>query len=101
VYGAGFGVQLGAGVATVVVSSAVYGVLVAAFASASTGAGLVVGVVAGALRGMTVLAGVGVRTPERLLAFHQRMRRAQVPIRSTGLIVQLALAALITLLGTV
>lgn len=97
VYGAGFGVQIGTGVTTVVVSSAVYGVLAAAFASASVEVGLAIGAVAGALRGATVLSTVGVQSPQRLLQFHEGMRRLQDPVRRAGLIAQLALAGLIAL----
>src|SRR5690349_7970245 len=60
VYGLGFGAQLGAGVTTVVVSSAVYAVWLAALASAHPLTGLLIGGAAGALRGATVLAGVTV-----------------------------------------
>lgn len=97
VYGAGFGLQLGAGVATVVVSSAVYAVLVAGFASASIGGGLAIGAAAGALRGMTVLVGAGVRTPQRLLGFHRNMHRLHAPVRTSALCAQLAIAGLATL----
>ncbi len=98
VYGFGFGAQLGAGVTTVVVSSAVYAVLVAALASASFQAGLVIGASAGLLRGATVLSGGRVRSPERLLAFHHRMRVLERPVRFAALAAQLALAGVATLL---
>ena len=101
VYGAGFGVQLGAGVATVVVSSAVYAVLIAAFGSASLVGGLAIGAAAGALRGMTVLAGAGVQTPQRLVAFHRNMRRLHAPVRTAALCAQLAIAGLATLAVTI
>jgi hypothetical protein len=93
VYGLGFGAQLGAGVTTVVVSSAVYCVWLAALASAQLQAGLLIGAAAGALRGATVLAGAGVVTPARLITFHERMGRLERPLRAAGLAAQLALAA--------
>jgi MFS family permease len=94
VYGLGFGAQLGAGVTTVVVSSAVYVVWLAALASAHAQTGLVIGAAAGALRGATVLAGARVLTPSALMAFHERMGALERPVRAAGLSAQLALAAL-------
>ena len=94
VYGLGFGVQLGAGILTVVVTSAVYVVLVTAFASADPAHGAAIGAVAGGLRGATVLAAGTIATPARLIAFHARMRDLHRPVRSAALAAQLALAAL-------
>jgi MFS family permease len=94
VYGLGFGAQLGAGVTTVVVSSAVYAGLVAALVSASAQAGLLIGAVVGALRGSTVLTGASIASPQRLIAFHERMRRLHSPVRTVALVVQLTLAGL-------
>ncbi len=94
VYGLGFGAQLGAGVTTIVVSSAVYAVWLAALASARPLTGLLIGACAGLLRGATVLAGARVSTPQRLVAFHQRLGGLQRPVRALGLAAQLALAAL-------
>jgi hypothetical protein len=93
VYGLGFGAQLGAGVTTIVVSSAVYVVWLAALASARPLTGLVIGASAALLRGATVLAGARVSSPQRLVAFHQRLRGWQRPVRTAGLAAQLALAA--------
>jgi len=95
VYGAGFGFQLGAGVVTIVTSSAVYVALGAAMATASPVAGLALGAAAGLLRGATILAGAGLRTPDQLVRFHARMTAWREPARRTGLVLQgvLALAA--------
>jgi hypothetical protein len=101
VYGLGFGAQLGAGVTTVVVSSAVYAVWVAAFASAHVGTGVAIGGCAGALRGATVLASVKVSSPARLVGFHERMHALRRPVRSTALVAQLALASLAILAAVV
>lgn len=92
-YGLGFGAQLGAGVTTIVVSSAVYAVWLAALASARPLTGLLIGACAGLLRGATVLAGARVSTPQRLVAFHRRLGGLQRPLRVAGLAAQLALAA--------
>jgi hypothetical protein len=96
VYGLGYGAQLGAGLVTVVVSSAVYVVPVAALLSAHPSAGALIGGVAGALRGVTVLAAAGVTTPARLMAFHARMRLLERPARAGALFVQAVLVAVAT-----
>ena len=94
VYAVGFGTQLGAGIDTIVMSSAVYAVWVAAFASASPAAGAVIGAVAGAARGATVLAGAGTVNTQRLIDFHTRMGSLSRPARRLLLACQLALVAI-------
>jgi hypothetical protein len=94
VYGLGFGAQLGAGVTTVVVSSAIYVVWLAALACADAPTGLMIGAAAGAMRGATVLAGAWVNEPVRLMTFHERMTVLERPVRAAGLVAQLALAAI-------
>jgi hypothetical protein len=93
VYGLGYGAQLGTGLVTVIVSSAVYIVPLAALLSADPLAGTLIGGVAGALRGLTVLSAVRVTTPARLVAFHSRMRLFEAPVRTASLLVQTALVA--------
>jgi hypothetical protein len=93
VYGAGYGVQIGAGVTTVVVTSTVYVVIAASFASASLGAGAAIGAVAGILRGATLLAGSGVDTPGALVRLHTRVEAWRERIRVGALAGQLAMLA--------
>jgi hypothetical protein len=93
VYGLGYGAQLGTGLVTVVVSSAVYVVPLAALLSADPLAGTVIGGLAGALRGLTVLTAVRVTTPARLVAFHARMRLFEQPVQTAALLAQTALVA--------
>ena len=92
VYGLGYGAQLGAGLVTVITSSAVYMVQVAACLSARPAPASVIGAFAGGLRGVTVLLAGWLATPQRLVAFHARMRLIEQPARAAVLIVQLALA---------
>jgi hypothetical protein len=101
VYGLGYGAQLGAGLVTVIVSSAVYLVPLAAFLSARPLTGAVIGAIAGALRGATVWAALGVTTPARLVAFHARMGAMERPVRIAALLAELALAGVATLVVTV
>jgi hypothetical protein len=93
VYGFGYGAQLGTGLVTVVVSSAVYVVPVAALLSADPVAGTLIGGVAGALRGLSLLAAVHVTTPARLVTLHTRMRLLERPVQTAALLVQATLAA--------
>lgn len=74
VYGVGYGFQLGLGVATIVTAATVYalGVFVVAVASIATGA--VVGAAFGAGRGLSLLAGRSITSPDRLVAFHRRLQ---------------------------
>src|SRR5438477_8543571 len=67
IYASGFGAQLGVGVVTIVVTSAVYGVWVATLASARPAAGAAIGAAAGVMRGATLLAGARTTTPQQLV----------------------------------
>jgi hypothetical protein len=75
VYGLGFGVQLGLGVATIVSTSAIYATLLAAALSGSAAAGALIGAVFGSLRAATVFAVAGVRRPEQLGTADRLLRR--------------------------
>ena len=73
VYGLGFGIQLGLGVTTVVTSAATYVALLAAFLAPSVAGGALIMGCFGAARGLTLLAGAGIRTPPQLVALHGRL----------------------------
>ena len=66
VYGLGFGVQLGLGVVTIVATSAIYAMLLAAALSGSAAAGALIGGVFGFVRAAVVFAVAGVKRPEQL-----------------------------------
>jgi hypothetical protein len=97
VYAAGFGAQLGMGVVTIVVTSAVYGVWAAALVSAHPAAGAAIGAAAGAMRGATVLASARTDSPQRLVSLHERLRHIHHPVRRGTLTAQLALVAVAAL----
>lgn len=97
IYAAGFGAQLGIGVATIIVTSSVYGVWAAALVSAHPAAGAAIGAAAGAMRGATVLVGAQTITPQRLLSLHERLRRIHRPVRRGALAAQLTLVAIAAL----
>jgi MFS family permease len=93
VYGGGFGLQLGAGMATIVVTAAVYAAFVAAALTASPGGGAVVGGAFGFARAAPALAAATVRSPGQLAALGVRLRRWDRPARAVVMGLETALAA--------
>ena len=82
VYGAGFGIQLGAGVATIVSTSAVYCVLASAVLLGSPPWGALVGGTFGLVRGLSVLPARRVRSSAALVSLDERLRRWDRPSRA-------------------
>jgi hypothetical protein len=76
VYGGGFGLQLGMGVATIVTTAAVYLMTGIAVLTGSVAMGASVGAMFGAVRGGTVLATAHVHDPETLRSFHRRLHES-------------------------
>ena len=91
VYGIGFGAQIGAGLATYIMTAAVVGTVVLAALSGEPLAALAVGAVFGTTRGLAVLLGARITGPESLRRFHAGFDRWREPVRR-GLIVAQALA---------
>lgn len=81
VYGVAFGFQLGAGVLTVVSTSAVYLTLLAAFLSGSWASGALIGGIFGAARAASLLPARSVQTPAAVIAIDGRLRRFEAPAR--------------------
>ncbi len=102
VYGLGFGVQLGAGVATIVTASTTYVALVAASLTGSFAGGLAVGATFGAARALPLLVTARIDTPAQLAALHRRVAGAADRVATgTGVLqATLALAALVMLGST-
>lgn len=75
VYGAGFGWQIGVGLATYIKTAAVYLMLVLAVATGDVRVALVVGIVFGLVRGLAVLLGRGITDADSLARFHRRFTR--------------------------
>jgi len=73
VYGAGFGLQLGIGVVTIVTTATVHALWVVTAVQATPLAGALVGGVFGLGRSLPLLAMIGVDHPERLRSFHRRV----------------------------
>jgi hypothetical protein len=72
VYGAGFGWQIGCGLATYITSAAVYLTIVLAALTADPSVALAAGIGFGLLRGLAVLLTRRLTDPSGLLAFHRR-----------------------------
>ena len=73
VYGGGFGWQIGVGLATYVTTSAVYLMLALAALTGSPLAAFAIVTGFGLVRGLAVLLGRGLTSPDRLMALHRRM----------------------------
>jgi len=100
VYGAGFGFQIGCGLATYITTAAVYLVVVLAALSGRPLAALGVGLVFGLVRGAAVTLTRRTTTPTALLAFHQRFA-ALLPWADRGVVVSLlvTMVALVVAVG--
>jgi hypothetical protein len=99
VYGLGYGAQLGLAVTTVVSSAGTYVALIAAFLAPGPAAGALIMGCFGAIRGLTLLAGVRVRTPPELLSLHRSLGRWRARVRWGGVGV-LAVILLVALAWT-
>lgn len=92
-YGAGFGLQLGFGFATIVTSSATYAAFAAAGLSAHAGAGAIIGATFGLVRSLPILTTIRVRDWTQLRA-QLGTRQLRLPaVRRTAAAAQLAIAA--------
>ena len=101
VYGLGFGVQLGTGLATIVSSAAVYLMVVAAVLTHSFMAGAVIGGVFGSIRGLSILLARAVVTYDDLRRLHRRLadnaaRSVVANVVVQGALSAVALAAVVT-----
>jgi hypothetical protein len=81
VYGLGFGLQIGMGLATYIMTAALYLLMVVAALSQSVVIAVVLGAVFGLVRGLAVLLGRSIRDPDSLRAFHRRFSAIGPQIR--------------------
>ena len=94
VYGAGYGVQLGVGLTTVILSAATYLALFAALLTANVAGGALIMGLFGLARGLQPLATWRIRRPEQLVSFHLWLARRRRAVRPAGLGTLALLAAL-------
>jgi hypothetical protein len=93
VYGSGFGVQLGAAVATIVTSPVTYVMVAAAALVGSFPAALAIAAVFGLARGLTILAAARVRDPDGLVRLHRTLARLGPGVARLASVVLVAGAA--------
>ncbi|HVX23469.1 MAG TPA: hypothetical protein VHB02_19160 [Acidimicrobiales bacterium] len=96
VYGAGFGLQIGCGVATYVVTAGVYLVVVLGGLTGRPAVAVAAGVLFGVVRGLAVLLGRGLDTPEALRRFHARFAAWDRRSRQAMVLVEVAVGATLT-----
>ncbi len=96
VYAAGFGLQLGAAVLTVVNTALVPLFLLAALLAGDIWAGGLIGAVFGVVRGVSLLAVRGIRNPDDLRGLHRRLDQQADRARLAGAFMAAALAAAAT-----
>ncbi|HVR77968.1 MAG TPA: hypothetical protein VMS99_06195 [Acidimicrobiia bacterium] len=84
VYGGGFGLELGLGFATYIVTWGVYATFLAATLTASAVGGALVGATFGIGRSLSVVAAGYVDRPTRLTTFHRTLADAGPIVRSTS-----------------
>jgi hypothetical protein len=98
VYGAGFGVQLGFGLVTIVTSWSTYAVVAAVVLAPSAGWSVLVGATFGLARGLVLLSARRVRSPEALARLHGRIAAGAGAAR-TATVATLVVAGAVTVLG--
>jgi hypothetical protein len=92
VYAGGFGWQIGAGVTTYVMTAAVPLLIVVGALGGSPALAFVLGALFGLVRGLAVLLGAGIRTPDALYAAHRRFDAWTRPVRDAVIVVLLVVA---------
>jgi hypothetical protein len=90
VYGAGFGWQIGAGLATYIKTCALYLMIVLAALTGNPVVALLVGVVFGLVRGLAVFLGRHITSPAALADFHRRFVAADRYALATIVVCELA-----------
>jgi hypothetical protein len=100
VYGAGFGVQLGVGVVTIVSTSAVYLTFLAAALAGGGRAGATVGLGFGLARAWTLVPATRVRGPGDLLWADRMLQRWRAPVHRAAQAATAAVALAAAVLAT-
>jgi MFS family permease len=92
VYGIGFGWQIGTGLATYIMTAAVYVTVVLAALTGSPQLAMGIAVLFGLTRGLAILLGANLTDPERLRRFHRRFEELGPTVRWAVIVVQMAVA---------
>jgi hypothetical protein len=94
VYASGFGWQIGTGVTTYVMTSAVFVFLALAVLSAHPWAALAICAGFGAARGGAILLTTRAQDPQELRVLHKKLERAGEPVRRVAIVVQATTAVI-------
>ncbi len=92
-YGVGFGWQVGVGVATYIMTAAVFLTVAVGVLTASPAAAFGIAVLFGLVRGLTVFLTAKVDTPAQLVSFHRRFDAWGEPIRRSVIALELLAAS--------
>lgn len=95
VYGAGFGVQIGTGVSTYIMTAAVYLTVALGALSGEPWFAFAVALTFATVRGLAVWLSAPLRSTDRLLAFHRRFDALGEPVRVAVIAVQAVVAGLL------
>ena len=87
VYGAGFGWQIGVGLATYVMTSALYLVILIGGLTADPVVAIAVGALFGLVRGLAVYLATGLDSTGRLLSFHSKFESLREPVRQATILI--------------
>ncbi len=98
-YGAGFGWQIGTGLATYIMTAGVYLVIVLAALTGSPLTALLLCVAFGAFRGSMVVLGATLTSAEKLRVFHERFEAAREPVRRAVIVVEILAAVALGIAG--
>lgn len=90
VYGTGFGWQIGAGITTYIMTTAVFLTVALAALTAGPVAAMVIAVTFGLARGLAVLLTARLRTTAEIYSLHRRFHALGEPVRRAVVVVQLA-----------
>lgn len=99
VYGIGYGLQLGAGVATVVTSAAVYATLASELLVGNVPVAIAIGAVFGGIRGLSLLPGVTIAAPAQLVRLDGFFATTAAPAAAFSRAAQGLLAAVCLILA--
>ncbi len=94
VYGGAFGMQLGAGIFTFIVTWGIYSTLAAELFTASATLGALVGGIFGMGRSLAIILAVRIDRPSRLTSFHRRMADLGPALRRSAAVVSAGIGVL-------
>ncbi|MDQ2724033.1 MAG: hypothetical protein M3Y36_00825 [Actinomycetota bacterium] len=94
-YGAGFGWQVGVGLATYIMTAGVFLTVAVAILTGQPAAALLICTTFGVARGLTVLLTRRLRSPAALRSFHRRFGRLEAPVRVGTIAVEVGAATLL------